>query len=147
MIVRYAAYIELLGAPEFTTDERPGTSPCPFTLPGAAPPASPPPRRRLAVGLGVLAVTPQAQALTNVTTANGATVYINDARRPGLDTGSIRNVTGSRMEGFGNLFVHVDTARRRGAADERPDDARLRPHGRRARRPTARRGRCASATC
>ncbi|WP_182523906.1 amidase family protein [Nocardioides dongkuii] len=61
-----------------------------------------------AVGLGVLAVTPPAQALTNLTTANGANVFINDARRPGLDTGSIRNVSGSRMEGFGNIFVHVD---------------------------------------
>jgi Asp-tRNA(Asn)/Glu-tRNA(Gln) amidotransferase A subunit family amidase len=62
-----------------------------------------------AVGLGVLAVTPAAHALTTVTTANGAAVSINDARRPGLDTGSIRNVTGSKMEGFGNIFVHVDT--------------------------------------
>ncbi|GAA4740872.1 hypothetical protein GCM10023350_26730 [Nocardioides endophyticus] len=62
----------------------------------------------MAVGLSILAVTPQAQALTNLTTSNGANVYINDARRPGLDTGSIRNVIGSRMEGFGNIFVHVD---------------------------------------
>lgn len=61
-----------------------------------------------AVGLGVLAVTPPSQALTSVTLANSATVSINDARRPGLDTGSIRNVGGSRMEGFGNVFVHVD---------------------------------------
>ncbi|WP_051551870.1 amidase [Nocardioides sp. URHA0020] len=69
----------------------------------------------VAVGLSALAIAPQAQALTNVTTSNGANVSINDARRPGLDTGSIRNVTGSRMEGFGNLFVHVDTP-----ADEAP---------------------------
>jgi len=62
----------------------------------------------MAVGLSILAVTPPAQALTNLTTSNGANVYINDARRPGVDTGSIRNVTGSRMEGFGNIFVHVD---------------------------------------
>ncbi|MEI5676121.1 MULTISPECIES: amidase family protein [unclassified Nocardioides] len=62
-----------------------------------------------AVAVGTLAVTPAAQALTSVTTSNGAAVFINDARRPGLDTGSIRNVTGSRMEGFGNIFVHVDT--------------------------------------
>ncbi|RYB93934.1 amidase [Nocardioides oleivorans] len=61
-----------------------------------------------AVALGTLAITPGAQALTSVATANGATVSINDARRPGLDTGSIRNVSGSRMEGFGNIFVHVD---------------------------------------
>ncbi|HTW16711.1 MAG TPA: amidase family protein [Nocardioides sp.] len=62
----------------------------------------------VAVGLSVLAVTPPSQALTDVTTENGATVNINDARRPGLDTGSIRNVSGSKMEGFGNIFVHVD---------------------------------------
>lgn len=61
-----------------------------------------------AVGLGVLAVTPPSQALTGVTLANTATVQINDARRPGLDTGSIRNVSGSRLEAFGNIFVHVD---------------------------------------
>lgn len=61
-----------------------------------------------AVGLAALAVTPSAQALTNLATANGANVYINDARRPGLDTGSIRNITGSKMEAFGNIFVHVD---------------------------------------
>ena len=61
-----------------------------------------------AVGLGALAVAPAAQALTSVPTDNGATVYVNDARRPGLDTGSIRNVTGSKLEGFGNVFVHVD---------------------------------------
>ncbi len=77
------------------------------------------PRRRVArlvalplasaLGVGLLAYAPAAQALTNLTTSNGANVFVNDARRPGLDTGSIRNVTGSRMEGFGNLFVHVDT--------------------------------------
>ncbi|WP_210649640.1 amidase family protein [Nocardioides sp. SYSU D00065] len=61
-----------------------------------------------AVAVGTLTLTPTAQALTSVATANGATININDARRPGLDTGSIRNVSGSRMEGFGNLFVHVD---------------------------------------
>ncbi len=60
-----------------------------------------------AVGLGALSV-PSAQALSSAPTASGATVSINDARRPGLDTGSIRNVTGSRMEGFGNVFLHVD---------------------------------------
>lgn len=60
------------------------------------------------VALGALAVTPATQALTSVTTADGATININDARRPGLDTGSIRNVSGSRLEGFGNLFVHVE---------------------------------------
>lgn len=83
------------------------------------------PRRRLArivtvplasaLGIGVLAAMPSAQALTAHTTDNGASVNINDARRPGIDTGSIRNVSGSRMEGFGNIFVHVDTP-----ADEAP---------------------------
>ncbi|MGB0100961.1 MAG: amidase family protein [Nocardioides sp.] len=63
-----------------------------------------------AVGLSVLAVSPQAHAITTVTTSNGASININDARRPGLDTGSIRSVSGSKLEGFGNVFVHVDTA-------------------------------------
>lgn len=61
-----------------------------------------------AVGLAGLAISPPATALSNLTTANGANVYVNDARRPGLDTGSIRNVTGSKLEAFGSLFVHVD---------------------------------------
>lgn len=62
------------------------------------------------LGIGALSVTaaPPASALSSVTTANGATINVNDARRPGLDTGSIRNVSGSRMEGFGNVFLHVD---------------------------------------
>lgn len=60
-----------------------------------------------AVGLGALTA-PPASALTSVTTDDGAVFQINDARRPGLDTGSIRNVSDSRMEGFGNLFVRVD---------------------------------------
>ena len=53
---------------------------------------------------------PAAQALTNLTTANGADVFINDARRPGLDTGSIRNVSGSRLEGFGKCNPPFRTA-------------------------------------
>jgi Asp-tRNA(Asn)/Glu-tRNA(Gln) amidotransferase A subunit family amidase len=60
------------------------------------------------LGLGLLAHAPAAQALSSSTTANAASVSINDSRRPALDTGSIRNVGGSRMEGFGNIFVHVD---------------------------------------
>jgi Asp-tRNA(Asn)/Glu-tRNA(Gln) amidotransferase A subunit family amidase len=86
---------------------------------------SPTPRRRVtraaalpvavALGLGALSVAPPASALSSVTTSNGATVNINDARRPGLDTGSIRNVSGSKMEGFGNVFLHVDAP-----ADEAP---------------------------
>ncbi len=62
-----------------------------------------------ALGIGALSVTAPASALSTVTTSNGATININDARRPGLDTGSIRNVSGSRMEGFGNVFVQVDS--------------------------------------
>lgn len=55
-----------------------------------------------------LAAIPPSHALTGVPVSDGATVQINDARRPGLDTGSIRNVTNSRMEGFGNIFAHVE---------------------------------------
>ncbi|GHJ60758.1 hypothetical protein NOK12_32760 [Nocardioides sp. OK12] len=61
-----------------------------------------------AVGAGVLAAAPPALSQTSVDTDNGATIVINDARRPGLDTGSIRSVSGSKLEGFGNVFVHVD---------------------------------------
>ncbi len=59
----------------------------------------------LALGMS-LASTP-ALALTEVTAGNGATWNVNDSRRPGLDTGSIRNVSGSRLEAFGSLFVDV----------------------------------------
>ncbi len=69
----------------------------------------------VALGIGALSIAPPASALSSITTSNGATVQINDARRPGLDTGSIRNVSGSRMEGFGNVFLHVDAP-----ADEAP---------------------------
>lgn len=65
----------------------------------------------VAVGLGAVTTATTvgpAQAISTVTTASGAAWNVNDARRPGLDTGSIRNVSGSRVEGFGNLFVHVD---------------------------------------
>lgn len=61
-----------------------------------------------ALAVAPLATAPGAGALTSVATDNGAVVNVNDARRPGLDTGSIRNVSGSRMEGFGNIFLHVD---------------------------------------
>ncbi len=52
--------------------------------------------------------TPAAQAITTVPTDLGASININDARRPGLDTGSIRSISNSRMEGFGNIFVHLE---------------------------------------
>jgi len=61
-----------------------------------------------ALAVGAVTLADPASALSSVTTANGATININDARRPGLDTGSIRNVSGSRMEGFGNVFLHVE---------------------------------------
>jgi Asp-tRNA(Asn)/Glu-tRNA(Gln) amidotransferase A subunit family amidase len=77
-----------------------------------------------ALGVGLLAVMPSAQALSSSSTANGATVHVNDARRPGLDTGSIRNVTDSRMEGFGNIFVHVD-----GDDEPRMNDQMMRGFG------------------
>jgi len=61
-----------------------------------------------AVGLGLAVVPVPTQALTTVVTGNGAAIGINDSRRPALDTGSIRSVSGSRMEGFGNVFLHLD---------------------------------------
>lgn len=61
-----------------------------------------------ALALGTALVPGIAQGLTSVTADNGATWNINDARRPGLDTGSIRNVSDSRMEAFGSLFMKVD---------------------------------------
>lgn len=74
-----------------------------------------PVRRRLvptalvaALVAGAFVATPAA-ALTTVAGADTATWNVNDARRPGIDTGSIRNVSGSRMEAFGSLFVHVDS--------------------------------------
>ena len=94
--------------------------------------ATRPPARLVALpvaaslALGVLSVAPAAQALTSVATANGATININDARRPGLDTGSIRNVTGSRMEGFGNIFVHLDAP---AGAQPRMNDQMMRGFG------------------
>ncbi|WP_299055843.1 amidase [uncultured Nocardioides sp.] len=55
---------------------------------------------------GLYAAAP-AQAISTVTADNGATWNVNDARRPGLDTGSVRNVSQSRMEAFGSLFLSV----------------------------------------
>ncbi|GAA1904063.1 hypothetical protein GCM10009737_00950 [Nocardioides lentus] len=66
-----------------------------------------------------------AQAISTVTTDNGATWNVNDARRPGLDTGSIRNVTQSRMEAFGSLFLNTSD----GADEPRMDDQMLRGFG------------------
>lgn len=46
-------------------------------------------------------------AVTNIPSGNGATWEIQDASAPGLDTGSIRTVSGSSVQGFGNIFVRV----------------------------------------
>ena len=63
----------------------------------------------LAATLALLAATaPAATAVTDVTTPGGASFTIHDAYRPGLDTGSIRSLSGSRVEGFGNVFLDVD---------------------------------------
>lgn len=73
-------------------------------------------RRRVgAVVAGFVAIT-TAVALAGASPAraistfvsNGISWTINDVQRPGLDTGSIRNVSNSRMEGFGDIFVRVD---------------------------------------
>jgi Asp-tRNA(Asn)/Glu-tRNA(Gln) amidotransferase A subunit family amidase len=61
------------------------------------------------LGLSALALAPTAQAISSVTTDNGAVFQVNDARRPGLDTGSIRNISNARAEALGSLFVHVET--------------------------------------
>ena len=62
----------------------------------------------LALGATLLPIAGGAHALTDVTTGNGATWNVNDARRPGLDTGSIRNISNSRLEAFGSLFLQVE---------------------------------------
>jgi len=67
-----------------------------------------------------------ASAVTDVTTANGASFSIHDARRPSLDTGSIRSLSQSRLEGFGNLFLRVD------GSDARMNGQMLRGFGLRA---------------
>lgn len=42
-------------------------------------------------------------------TANGATWQVHDAAQPGLDTGSLRTVSNSGVQGFGNIIVDVST--------------------------------------
>lgn len=71
-----------------------------------------PTSRRLVPALAVLALggtllAGPATAVTEVTTANAAVWSVNDARRPGLDTGSIQKVANSRLEAFGSLFLKV----------------------------------------
>ncbi|WP_404332078.1 amidase [Mesobacillus maritimus] len=48
-------------------------------------------------------------ALTNLPSENNATWEIHDAAAPGLDTGSLRTVSQSPIQGFGNIFVQVST--------------------------------------
>jgi amidase len=60
--------------------------------------------------LPVLLAAAPASAISTYTAPDGVAWTVNDARRPGLDTGSIRNVSNSRMEAFGSLFLHVDEA-------------------------------------
>lgn len=76
--------------------------------------------------LSTVAMAP-ARAITTVPTDLGASININDARRPGLDTGSIRNISNSRMEGFGNVFVHLDGSE--GVDDPRMNDQMVRGYG------------------
>jgi amidase len=72
-----------------------------------------PAARRAAVVVAALAVTTAVgtapvAAVTNVAPA-AITWQVHDAAPPGLDTGSLRTVSGSPIQGFGNLFAAVDT--------------------------------------
>lgn len=89
------------------------------------PPGAPrPPRGRLTAvaGTATLAVAAlavplaPASAVTDVTTPGDARFTIHDAYRPGLDTGSVRSLSDSRVEGFGSIFLDVEggTARLNG---------------------------------
>src|SRR5690625_7051366 len=93
-------------------------------------PATPPPRaRRAAVTALTLAalVLPAATAgaVTDVTTPGGATFTVHDAHRPGLDTGSIRALSRSRIEGFGNVFLRVEGGTR---SEEHTSELQSRGH-------------------
>ncbi|WP_170207899.1 amidase family protein [Rarobacter incanus] len=65
----------------------------------------------LALGLGALPVAvvagTSASAITTPVGADSASWNINDARRPGIDTGSIRNISNSNVEAFGSIFAQV----------------------------------------
>ena len=72
-------------------------------------------RRRSALSIGLVtglaasvAVVAPAAAVTDVA-VGGITWQVHDAARPGLDTGSLRTVSDAPIEGFGNIFVEVDT--------------------------------------
>lgn len=71
-------------------------------------------RRSALACSGVLAIaapmltTTGASAVTDIETPGGATFVIHDAHRPSLDTGSIRSLSDTKIEGFGSLFLQVD---------------------------------------
>jgi amidase len=56
---------------------------------------------------GIVLPASSASAVTSTTATNGAVWQIHDAAPPGLDTGSVRTVSQSRVDGFGNIFVRV----------------------------------------
>ncbi|MDG0795137.1 hypothetical protein OMP38_33170 [Cohnella ginsengisoli] len=50
-----------------------------------------------------------ADALTRVTSESGTVWEIHDAFAPSLDTGSLRTVGSTQVQGFGNIFVKVSS--------------------------------------
>lgn len=50
-----------------------------------------------------------ADALTRVTSSSGTVWEIHDAFAPSLDTGSLRTVGTTQVQGFGNIFVKVSS--------------------------------------
>ncbi|NYF11021.1 amidase [Leifsonia sp. AK011] len=59
-----------------------------------------------AIAVALSAGVVPASAVTTVPTA-GAEWQIHDSARPGLDTGSIRAINNTRVDGYGNIFVRV----------------------------------------
>lgn len=78
----------------------------------------------LSAATAALAAAPSAHAINYVPAANGATWDVNDAAMPGLDTGSIRGVTGNAVLSVGGLRVQVT-----GPAKHRMDGELLRGFG------------------
>ncbi|MEE6272380.1 amidase family protein [Georgenia sp. MJ206] len=74
-----------------------------------------------AAGLALPAST--ASAVSEVTTPGGATFVVHDAHRPKLDTGSIRSLSASGVQGLGNLFLQVS------GGDDRMNGQMLRGFG------------------
>jgi amidase len=75
---------------------------------------SPPRARRAglaalaALGIGLAAAAP-ASAINNVTTQNGSEWAVNDAASPGLDTGSVGQLSDNAAYAFGGIRVSVGT--------------------------------------